>query len=224
MDAWTWWMHSDAGLAARVAIGAGIFVALAAYDYARNRERATRWREYAVLLVAVTVAMIYGAVNDQLTSTVSWEYFYYGKGLSEQLGPQTPPDALRMHLAAAVMGIKATWSAGLIVGVAMLLANNPSRTLPRLPITSLLRFLPLIIAITLIFAALGGLGGYAGFPTHCNDDFAQMLHRNEMRPRRFMAAYGIHLGGYIGGLVATVAAIVQIRRRRRSRLANLRSG
>jgi hypothetical protein len=223
MDAWNWWMHSDAGLAARIAIGAGIFGAMAAYDYLRNRARATRWREYAVLLMAVIVAMIYGALNDQITSAISWEYFYYGKGLADQLGPQTPPDALRLHLAAAVVGIKATWSAGLIIGVAMLLANNPSETLPRLSNTSLLRLIPFIISITVCCAALGGLGGYDGLPAHWSDDFAQMLRRDEMRPRRFMTVYGIHLGGYIGGLVAVVAVVLRIRRLR-GRLASSRSG
>jgi uncharacterized membrane protein len=60
------------------------------------------------------------------------------------------------------------------------------------------------------------LGGYARLPAHWNDDFAQMLRRDEMRPRRFMAAYGIHLGGYIGGLIGIVAVIFQIRRQRRA--------
>jgi hypothetical protein len=177
-------LHSDAGLFARIALGVLIFTALALVDYARHRERATRWREYSVLLLAVAGAILYGVVNDQITSAVSWEYFYYGKGLEEQLGPATPPATLALHLAAAVVGIKATWSAGLLIGVALLLANNPSRALPRLPNWRLLRLLPMILLITACIAAVGGIVGYAGLPARWNDDFAQMLRRDEMRPHR----------------------------------------
>ncbi|MDB5318889.1 MAG: hypothetical protein JWN40_520, partial [Phycisphaerales bacterium] len=83
---------------------------------------------YSILLFAVIGAIVYGVLNDQITSTISWEYFYYGKDLAEQLGPRTPPDALALHRAAALVGVKATWSAGLIIGVAQLLANTIAAT------------------------------------------------------------------------------------------------
>jgi hypothetical protein len=215
MTFWTWLTTTDAGLAARIAIGVVVFSTFALLDYVRNRQRATRWREYSILLFAVIGAIVYGVLNDQITSTISWEYFYYGKDLAEQLGPRTPPDALALHRAAALVGVKATWSAGLIIGVALLLANNPSKTLPQLPMTQLLRTIPLILIITAGIAALGALIGYATLPVHWNDDFAQMLKHDEWRPRRFMTVYGIHLGGYIGGAIATIAAVFRIRRQRR---------
>src|SRR5437868_15408094 len=139
---WTWWTNSTAGLWARIAIGVLIFAALAWWDYRRNRDQATRWREYLVLVACTLGAMAYGIVNDQITSTISWEYFYYGKDLADTLGPHLPPDSIKLHLAAALVGIQATWSAGLIIGVALLVANNPSKTLPRLPNTALLNQLP----------------------------------------------------------------------------------
>jgi hypothetical protein len=85
-----------------------------------------------VLAAAVGAAMLYGIVNDQITSTISWEYFYYGKELDKMLGPQTPPQQWPLRWEAAKVGMKATWTAGLIFGVVLLLANNPFRTLPRL--------------------------------------------------------------------------------------------
>jgi heme/copper-type cytochrome/quinol oxidase subunit 2 len=159
---WTWWTNSTAGLWTRIAIGVLIFLALAFWDYRRNRDQATRWREYLVLVACTLAAMAYGIVNDQITSTISWEYFYYGKGLEETLGPQLPPDPVKLHLAAAVVGIQATWSAGLIIGVALLLANNPSKTLPRLPDIALLNQLPIIFLITAATAAIGAILGYTG--------------------------------------------------------------
>src|SRR4051812_27767308 len=131
MPFWTWLIHSTPGLLTRIAAGVAIFAALAIHDLHKNRNRATRWREYAFLLICVLAAMTYGVINDQITSAISWEYFYYGKDLAAELGPATPPDPRALHLAAAVVGIKATWSAGLLIGVAILLSNNPSKSLPQ---------------------------------------------------------------------------------------------
>src|SRR5690242_9831290 len=118
MHGWDWWVKSDEGLATRVAIGCSIFVVLALVDFARNGRRAARWREYLFLVFAVALAMGYGAVNDAVASRISWEYFYYGKGLSDQLGPRVPPDPAALRWAAVGVGLRATWSAGLIAGVA----------------------------------------------------------------------------------------------------------
>ncbi|HEY7120151.1 MAG TPA: hypothetical protein VH475_26420 [Tepidisphaeraceae bacterium] len=215
MTWWQWWTQSDAGLATRIAAGVAVFVLLAVWDYRRNRQRATRWREYLVLLVCTLAAILYGVINDQITSSISWEYFYYGKDLDKVLGPQTPPDLVQLHLQAALVGVKATWSAGLILGVVLLVANNPTKRLPRLPESSLLRLLPLIFLITAGTAAIGAWLGYAGCLTRMSEDFPEMLRTNLWRPRRFMAVYGIHLGGYAGSLIAMIVAVVAIMRRRR---------
>ena len=125
MRFWTWFTKTDAGLITRIAIGVSIFTALALADYVRNRHRATRWREYTILLIAVAGAIVYGVINDQLTSSISWEYFYYGKGLSQTLGRHVPPNPAAMSWAAIKVGMKASWTAGAIIGVVLLIANNP---------------------------------------------------------------------------------------------------
>jgi glucan phosphoethanolaminetransferase (alkaline phosphatase superfamily) len=212
---WNWLTFSDSGLLFRIGVGVAIFAVLAISDLRKNRAAATRWREYSFLVICVLLALVYGLINDALTSSISWEYFYYGKDLAAQLGPQVPPDPMKLHLAAAVIGMKATWSAGLVIGVALLLANNPSRRLPRLRNRSLLRWLLLVLLLTLLFAAAGAIAGHFALPALWNSDFAAMFHRNEMRPRRFMTAYGIHLGSYIGGLLGMLAAAWRIRLQRR---------
>ena len=105
-------------LGIRIAIGGAIFLTLALIDLHRNRSQARRWREYTFLLAVTAIAMAYGAINDQITSAISWEYFYYGKELSLVLGAQTPPDRGAMRWEAAKVGMKATWSVGLILGSA----------------------------------------------------------------------------------------------------------
>lgn len=207
---WHWLTQTDAGLAARIIAGAIILVILAVADLRRNGRNARRWREYLFLLVCVIAAMIYGVSNDLLTSTISWEYFCYGKGLWPEVIHDLPPDPLKLRLAASVVGLKATWTAGLIIGVAMLIANNPSRRWPQLKMTRMLRMLLLIALVAVICAAalatFGYLTGFARF----SEDFSQMLARDQIRPRRFIAVFGIHLGGYIGGLLGLVLAILRI--------------
>src|SRR5947209_8779648 len=127
-----WWLTSDAAMGIRVTIGVAIFAILAVTDYRRRRSAATRWREYLFLCGAVAVALFYGVINDRITSSISWEYFYYGKGLDERLGPQTPPARAALHREACKIAAKASWSAGLIVGVLLLLANNPRNARPQL--------------------------------------------------------------------------------------------
>src|SRR5262249_2425290 len=135
-----WLIHTDAGLLTRITIGVIIFACLAIVDLRRNGRQATRWREYLFLLACVSAGLVYGFVNDQVTCTISPEYFLYGKGLADVIGSDASPMVFRWE--AAKIGMKATWSAGLLIGVAMLIANNPSKRLGQLTMKKLLKFLP----------------------------------------------------------------------------------
>ena len=215
MPVWNWWLWTDAGLTARIAIGAGIFAVLAVIDLWRNGRRATRWREYLFLLVAVALAMAYGFANDYIASGISWEYFYYGKGLERVLGPHVPPDPAALRRSACAVGLRATWSAGLIVGVVLVIANNPRRDRRQIPYRQLLILLPAIFVGSAIVAILGAWFGAMGWLAWTNTDIAGLAREDLFRPRRFMSVYGMNLGGYAGGLLATVAAVIHIRRQRR---------
>jgi hypothetical protein len=213
---WNWWINSDAGLAARVAVGVAVLAALAAWDLHRHGRRATRWREYLFLVACVAVALVYGALNDQVTTTVSWEYFAYGKGVAEALPPGEPPNSAAFRWEAAKVGMRATWSAGLIVGVALLIANNPRRDgRPRLSYARLFGCLPLVFGVVIVAVICLGVAGYAGAFLPVNEDFREMLRQDQWRPRRFMAVFGMHLGGYAGGVVGTVLAVIRVNRARR---------
>jgi hypothetical protein len=207
-------LHWPITLTQRVIAGISIFTVLAIVDLRRNGRAATRWREYGVLLAAVLVAMAYGVINDQITCTISPEYFLYGKEIDKIIGDAWPPDMAALRWEAAKVGLKATWSAGLVFGVVLLLANNPFRGWPRLRNRELVRLLPLVVGCAAGLGFIGGVLGYYGFLLHASTDFEMMMRADIFRPRRFMCTWGVHLGGYLGGLMGTVVAVgIMIRRR-----------
>jgi hypothetical protein len=206
-------MH-DTTLPIRITAGVAVFLTLAIVDYVRNGKAATRWREYAFLFACTALAMLYGGLNDQVSSRISWEYFYYGKELGPILGPQTPPDAFALSVEAAKVGMAATWSAGLIIGAALLIANNPRPNRPRLSYRGLFFMIGLVATLAIGLSIVLTLIGYAGGLAWMSSDFQEMQKANLWRPRHFMATYGEHLGGYVGGLLGIVTTCVLIVKKR----------
>lgn len=201
----------------RFTFGILVLAALAIVDLRQKGRSATRWREYAFLALCAAIAMLYGILNDQATCRISWEYFYYGKDLSLILGPDTPPNPRALQLQALRIGASATWWAGLIIGAAMLIANNPSRRGPQLPYRRLIARLPAIIIITILCAIIFGFAGDQYFLNNISPDFQNLAATNLWRPHRFMAVYGIHLGGYIGGALAVIYSASSIIHERRGK-------
>jgi|HubBroStandDraft_5_1064220.scaffolds.fasta_scaffold200742_2 hypothetical protein len=201
-------------IAIRVAVG--ILLVLAIVDLKQRGRAATRWREYAFLLLCVAVAIAYGIANDQITSRISWEYFYYGKGLAPILGPKIPPDRMALHHQALRIGAEATWAAGLLAGVALLLANNPRTDLPQLSWWKLAGRLPSFVAIAAATGVLLGAIGSQGWLNWIDQDFAGLFKSNLWRPARFMTVFGIHLGGYLGGLLGIAYNVVRITKLRKA--------
>jgi hypothetical protein len=195
----------------RLVIGLSIFAVLAMVDLRRHGREARRWKEYVFLAAVVAVAILYGVVNDLITSSISWEYFYYGKELSAVLGPQTPPERAAMRWQAAMVGVKATWSVGLILGSVMLIANNPSRSMPPLTFARLFGFVPWVFLFTACMGVVFGFIGAKGELNWCSQDFVEMAQTNLFRPSHFMTAWGVHLGGYLGGIIGGVIAACRIR-------------
>lgn len=211
---WNWLWLSNTGLVARIVGGVVVFAMLAVWDIRRKGREAQRWREYVFLIVVVLIALAYGVVNDFISSSISWEYFYYGKNLEGVLGPTTPPDSLALHWEATKIGMMATWTVGLLLGVAVLFANNPHKTLPRLPYSHLYRLIALPILAAAIFGAIGGLLGATGYLSNLTADFRMLAENDLWRPERFCCAWGIHLGGYVGGPIGGAIAVVLLLRKR----------
>ena len=217
---WNWWLTSDAGLLARISIGVVIFSALAVWDLARNGRQARRWREYLFLLAAAAAGVAYGVINDSITSTISWEFFYAGKGLDAVLGPKTPPAMAALHWEAIKVGMKAAGSAGILAGAIVLLANSASRRRPKMRQLQFRRLAVYLGGIALASAAGGallGAAGYFGELSWMSDDLREIARQDLFRPARFHCVYGIHVGSYVGGVLGTMIAFWRIQVERKGR-------
>jgi hypothetical protein len=161
------------------------------------------------------MAMAYGAINDRIASSISWEYFFFGKGLDAQLGSRVPPDIAALHWEACKIGLKATWSVGLIVGVVILFANNPRPGRRQLLYGQLVSLLMMVFLVTGLFAVVGALLGIHGWLAWSSRDLQLIVRDDLFRPYRFMAVYGMNLGGYVGGIIGACGTVLYIVRRRR---------
>ncbi len=208
----SWWAQSNGALVARGVLLAGLFGGLALWDWRRHGPAARRWREYLFLLAATATAMLYGLANDQVTVTISPEYiFHHAHEMRLSWLPEGPDDPV-LRLTAVEMGLKATWAAGLVLGAAVLTANNVLQSRrPMLATGRLYRLLPGVLAWTLaggvVVGLIGGWGGLAGF---FPPEWGELLED----PRRFESVWGVHAGGYLGALAGGVWAVRAVWRRR----------
>lgn len=221
-DAWSW-IVSDGSLPFRIAAGVLIFATMAIVELRRKGKAAKRWREYAFLLGCVAIAIVYGITNDLVTSRISPEYFLFFKGAAERVSAEAAanPELHRAELdwQAVRIGTLATWTAGLLAGAFLLIANSFGRW-PRLSMRRMARYVPIIFAAAIVGGVLLGIVSYRGGLIWMAE-FREMVANDEMRPFRVMCTYGIHLGGYIGsllGLLASIALVIRARHRSRQAL------
>ncbi len=209
---WQWLWSTDEGLFWRVGAGFLFFSTLAVWDIRRKGKEARRWREYLFLLAAVAMAMAFGVINDQITVSISWEYFCVHEGDSPQtMTSEGGSDLAAMRWRAVEMGLKATWTAGLILGALLLMANNPHPVKPQLSYRQLCWAVGKVFLIAGAGAVLLGTAGYFGAFA---GNFEDIVQNDIWRPRRFMTVWSAHLGAYAGGGLAAIAVLWRVVRSR----------
>lgn len=189
----------------RVAFLLAVMSLVASVDWRRNRQNATKWKEYAFVIVAGVVGMAFGFFNDLLTSSLSPEYFVLGKGL---------PGGEGLTLRAGFLGMKAGFSAGAIAGAICLYAATRKSSCPPLAYHKLLGFLwrPIVLAVITAFVLV------LGFRQHDPFDFSGQLDcviKSE-QIHRFLLVWWIHVGLYLGlllGIIWIIRDIVRLGRR-----------
>jgi hypothetical protein len=164
-----------------------------------------RAREYAFLLYAVAIAAAYAIVHDQITVTISPEYFVYGKGVT----------ASSLRWGAAWVAARASLAMGLFAGTALLVANAPRgpRTPGRLAYSHLARLALLPLATAAVGAAIAGA---VNAHARMGEATALSLGVPVENVPRFVTVWGMHFGSYAGALFGTAVSTARVWGRRRS--------
>jgi hypothetical protein len=166
------------------------------------------------LLLAILIAGLYGILHDQVTYTISREYFTKFKfvqfGLAdEDLAPQLPEP----RRAVAVVGFLATWWTGIFIGIGLGLADLSFRE-PRTMLRYILRAIGLVLAITLVAGVVGGFyGRFYLFKTGVD----WWLPDNLINKRDFITVGSIHNFSYLGGLLGLLTGIFYLGTKSRKR-------
>lgn len=156
----------------------------------------------AFVAVAALAAGLYGAFNDQISFTVSDEYFTKFKFYQFHLLDSTVPQRLR----AAEVGFLASWwmglPIGLLTGVAAFIHPSAAQMC-----RALLLSLPLIIGTALAFALSGLVYGFVQ-TSHLDVGtyVGWFIPQGLERPRNFVCAGYMHNFAYLGGVAAIPVA------------------
>jgi hypothetical protein len=159
---------------------------------------------FAFVLAAVLAAGAFGALHDQISYTVSPEYFTKFKFVQFDLLNDAVPARFRV----AQVGFLAAWWMGVPLGLLIGAAGFIHPDLPQMR-RALLWSLVVAIAFTLLFA-LGGL--VYGLIQTGTFDLAHpegwYIPQGLVQPRRFISVGYMHNAAYTGGEIAVPVAWV----------------
>lgn len=177
----------------------------------------TRFAPVVWLPLAMVAATLYGILNDQITVTLSPEYFSVFKRrqfweLLQAEGLTNAPARLQ----AVVIGAAATWWFGFLLGIFVGVAGVVGRS-PRLTTRDFLKAVGLVMLIAASTSLAFGAVGYAQGPVRhggntASIDAAWPFLQGIRETRRAFAVGMWHNGAYLGGLIGTILACFRVRR------------
>jgi hypothetical protein len=159
-----------------------------------------------IVVLSVVIAGLYGMIHNQISYTISPEYFTKFKfwqfrqfGLNDSALPERVRASLVGFLASWWMGIPI----GLLVGAAGFIHQDHRRML-RVTLWSML----VTVGFTLLFGLGGLLYGYHQ-TAHINvaEYGAWYIPENVTNLRRFLCAGYMHNSAYLGGMLAIFVAV-----------------
>lgn len=157
-----------------------------------------------IIILSIILGGLYGIIHDQITYTISSEYFtklkFYQFGLT-QMEPELVSNMPRV--CAGIVGFLATWWFGLILGafLAIVGLRVPTSHYFKLVFRSIL----MAIGIAAIAGCIGFLYGYFfldRIPAHWH------FHEDLSNKKGFIITACIHNASYTGGVLGTILGMV----------------
>jgi hypothetical protein len=171
-----------------------------------------------IILVACIIGGVYGALHDQLSYTISPEYFTRFKFIQFELS-DAREEVLLPHprWGAAIVGFLATWwmgvPLGLILGLVGLRQDN-WRKMWRVSLRA--------IVITLLVAFFTGIAGLAFGKIYLAEKGVSWWLPDQLADtKNFIAVGSLHNFGYLGGVLGLFAGILYSLRQRKNKPPSL---
>lgn len=156
-----------------------------------------------LVIAALLVAGVYGALHDQISYSVSSEYFTKFKYIQFGLVDAPMPDRVK----AGVIGFLATWWMGVPIGLfvgAFGFLHRPAKVM----VDRTLKAFGIVACVALT-VGIGGLIYGWFFASHDPADYHGWFLPEDLEfPRNFLAVGQMHNFSYLGGVVGLVAGIV----------------
>lgn len=165
-----------------------------------------------IIVIAPLIGGLYGILHDQLTYTISPEYYtkfkFYQFGLMD-LGNEAIFPSPRLQVSA--VGFMATWWMGLPIGLILGLVGLVHKDSKQM-FNSTIK----AIIITIIVAFSTGLIGLAYGKTYLAETGVNWwLPDNLIDTKNFIAVGSMHNFSYLGGLTGLIAGIIYSIRQKR---------
>ncbi len=160
----------------------------------------------ATIFISMLLAGIYGIIHDQVTYSISPEYFTKFK--YRQFG--FDPNMFGGHRkTVGIIGFLATWWVGLFIGIVIGFSSLVFRSQTQMKgvITTGI----IIVFITTIFSAI--LGFFIGKLYLSNKGVSWWIPEDVINKSDFITVGSIHNFSYIGGLAGLILAIIYLTRK-----------
>ena len=164
------------------------------------------------LFLFIVFAGGYGILHDQVTFTIAPEYYRLFKFPQFGVDTQTPPQVFPERFYVSWIGFLASWWMGLFIGLLLggvAFVYSDGRTMA----AALRRAMYTVFLTTLVCAAVGFLLGRFVFAATTD---TWWVPHGSTDPEAFVTAGSIHNGSYLGGIIGTVLALLQMWKHRRS--------
>jgi ABC-type dipeptide/oligopeptide/nickel transport system permease component len=182
---------------------------------------------FTILLIAISAALfagIYGIIHDQITYSISPEYYTKFKFIQFNIVNENDVDKIKYpRIFVAIVGFLATWWFGLILGIILGivgLVHKDFKTMYKISIKSIL----IAVSITFLVGILGLFYGkfyLANFP---KSEFKNWyIPENLIDFKNFISVGSMHNFSYFGGIIGLIFGIIYSIKSKKYQVSNLKS-